>query len=187
MAIKRLLLALIISNVTAFPLNPRDEDLAVAKFSRILGIRACNRNTANPYTNVNYIRIINFFNHFHRKGNVDARIFMSVLILGVLDILLSPPPLPMPVHTIDTASKSKVVTLLHAHFKLSTIASTIHCHPSTVYRWEGNVQRYGYLNPPYLLPRGRPRAVHIYTNIPRSIKMSSRCSLQKSRILLYIS
>ena len=64
---------------------------------------------------------------------------MSILILSVLDIVLRLSRAPIPIHIINTASKSKAITLLHAHFKPSTIASSIHCHPSTIYRWEGNI------------------------------------------------
>ena len=66
----------------------------------------------------------------------------------------------MPVHIIDTASKSKAVALLHAHWKPSAVASKVHCSKTTVYTWEQNIQRYGHINPPYPLQRGRPRAVH---------------------------
>ena len=97
---------------------------------------------------------------FDSIGNVDAKISIILLILGVLDILLNPLPLPMPEHIIDTASKSKAVALLHAHWKPTAIASKIHCHRATVYGWEGNIQKHGHLNPPHPLRRGRPRAVH---------------------------
>ena len=66
----------------------------------------------------------------------------------------------MPEHIIDTASKSKAVALLHAHWKPTAIASKIHCHRATIYRWEGNIQKHGYLNPRHACRLGRPRVVH---------------------------
>ena len=88
----------------------------------------------------------------------------------------------MPVHTIDFASKSKSVALLHAHWKPSAIASSIHCHPATVYRWEGNIQRHGYPKSTSFLYRAADREQ--YTPLRRTVL---RCSLQRSGILLYIS
>ena len=64
---------------------------------------------------------------------------MSILILSVLDIVLHLSHALIPIYIINTASKSKAITLLYTHFKLSVIASSIYCHPFTIYRWEGNI------------------------------------------------
>ena len=66
----------------------------------------------------------------------------------------------MPVHIIDTASKSKAVALLQCHWKPTAIANKIHCSKTTVYTWEKNLQTYGFANPPHPLRRGRPRSIH---------------------------
>ena len=66
----------------------------------------------------------------------------------------------MPTHLLDSASKSKAIALLQAHWKPSAIAEKIHCHPATIYRWEGNIQKHGHPNPRYPLPCGRPRSIH---------------------------
>ena len=83
-----------------------------------------------------------------------------MLIYGVLGISTSPPLHPMPTYILDSASKSKAIALLQAHWKPSAIAKSIHCHKSTVYKWERNLQKHGYPNPPHPLPCGRPRAIH---------------------------
>ena len=97
---------------------------------------------------------------FDRVGNFEAAKVLNKLIPGVLGISTSPPLHPMPTHLLDSASKSKAVALLQAYWKPSAIAKSIYCHKSTVYRWEQNLQRYGYPNPPYPLPCGRPRAIY---------------------------
>ena len=96
---------------------------------------------------------------------------------------------PMPVHTIDFASKSKAVALLQAHWKLSAIASSTHCHPTTVYAWEWNAQGHSFPSPSHLLQRGRPRAINAYTSALSACAQVClhQCALCVSPTYAYIS
>ena len=59
--------------------------------------------------------------------------------------------------TIDDASRFMASELLKSHWKPSSVAERVRCHPATVYRWERNLQVYGSLNPHRHGIRGRPR------------------------------
>ena len=125
--------------------------LACAKPLRKLGIFPCAR------ARVFLIEIRTTYQHHRVKVIFEAAKVLIMLIPGVLGTATRP---LMPVHLIDTTSKSKAVALLHAHWKPPAIANKIHCHPSTVYRWESNIQKHGHPNPRHPLPCGRPRSIH---------------------------
>lgn len=62
--------------------------------------------------------------------------------------------------TLDAAARSKGVALLDAHWKPQAIAEKLHCHHTTVRRWEHRLQMYGSLKPPRPSRTGRPRRIH---------------------------
>jgi transposase len=62
----------------------------------------------------------------------------------------------------DTVSKNKASELIRSHWRPEAIARKVHCHPSTLYKWENRMQMYGTIDRPLhlRLPTGRPRLIH---------------------------
>ncbi len=62
----------------------------------------------------------------------------------------------------DTVTKNKATELLRSHWRPDAVATKLHIHDRTVYRWVNTLQIHGSLNrPPHLCLRtGRRRRIH---------------------------
>jgi hypothetical protein len=62
----------------------------------------------------------------------------------------------------DTVSKNKASELIRSHWRPEAIARKVHCHPSTLYKWENRMQMYRTIDRPLhlCLPTGRLCRIH---------------------------